>query len=133
MARKLEECVKSLEIKVNQKIVKGFVEKVGAQLWISINGKTIAVETTSQKARRGKSSVTGNSPEITAPMPGKITSIKMKLGDKVEVGDVVLVMEAMKMEYSLKAQIAGTLQSITCTEQQQVTLGQVLAEIEGVK
>ncbi len=125
--------MKSLEFKINGAQIKGFAEKVGTQVWIAVNGKVLAVETTSQKFRRGKASAGGTSPEIAAPMPGKITSIKMKVGDKVEVGDVVLVMEAMKMEYSLKAQIAGILKSVSCSEQQQVTLGQVLAEVEAAK
>jgi acetyl/propionyl-CoA carboxylase alpha subunit len=123
--------MKALELQIQNQRIKGFVEKVGTQVWVHVNGKTVAIETSSQKSRRSRSGATGNSPEILAPMPGKVTSIKFKVGDKVAVGDVVIVMEAMKMEYSLKAQIAGVIKSINCQDQQQVTLSQVLATIQG--
>ncbi|MEZ4754551.1 MAG: biotin/lipoyl-containing protein [Bdellovibrionota bacterium] len=45
---------------------------------------------------------------IRAPMPGIIVSIAVKAGDEVKIGDIVLVMEAMKMENNITAPSAGT-------------------------
>ncbi|HET7931413.1 MAG TPA: biotin/lipoyl-containing protein, partial [Rhodanobacteraceae bacterium] len=53
--------------------------------------------------------------QIVAPMPGKIVLVKAKAGDKVEAGQELLVMEAMKMELSLKAPRAGTIQSLSAS------------------
>jgi len=49
---------------------------------------------------------------ITAPMPGRIVLVKVKDGDKVEAGEEILVIEAMKMELSLKAPQATTIASL---------------------
>jgi 3-methylcrotonyl-CoA carboxylase alpha subunit len=46
--------------------------------------------------------------QIIAPMPGRIVLVKANAGDKVQAGQELLVMEAMKMELSLKAPRAGT-------------------------
>jgi acetyl/propionyl-CoA carboxylase alpha subunit len=124
--------MKPVEFLIQGEMVSGYVEKVGTQIWISVNGKTFSLESDSKKSRK-KASGAGSSPEITAPMPGKVTSMKFKNGDSVDIGDVVIVMEAMKMEYSLKAQIKGVLKSIKVKEQDQVVLGQVLAVVEETK
>jgi biotin carboxyl carrier protein len=49
---------------------------------------------------------------VIAPMPGRIVSYKVKTGDKVKAGQVVAILEAMKMENELKAPRAGTVKSI---------------------
>jgi 3-methylcrotonyl-CoA carboxylase alpha subunit len=51
--------------------------------------------------------------QIIAPMPGRIVLVKAKAGDKVEAGQELLVMEAMKMELSLKAPRAGTIDALS--------------------
>jgi 3-methylcrotonyl-CoA carboxylase alpha subunit len=51
--------------------------------------------------------------QVTAPMPGRVVLVKAKPGDQVEVGQELLVMEAMKMELSLKAPRAGVIDSLS--------------------
>ena len=53
--------------------------------------------------------------QVVAPMPGRIVLVKTKPGDKVEAGQELLVMEAMKMELSLKAPRAGVVENIGAT------------------
>ncbi len=60
-----------------------------------------------------ESSETTAADQIAAPMPGRIVLVKAKAGDKVEVGQELLVLEAMKMELSLKAPRAGTIEKIS--------------------
>ncbi|HXG53339.1 MAG TPA: acetyl-CoA carboxylase biotin carboxyl carrier protein subunit [candidate division Zixibacteria bacterium] len=67
---------------------------------------------------------------IAAPMVGKILRIEKKLGDRVEEDDVVLVMEAMKMEIPVVAPVSGVLRGIKVSPGQAVEADQVLAEIE---
>jgi len=50
--------------------------------------------------------------KILAPMSGKIVKLTVAVGDKVEIGQPLVVMEAMKMEHTLKASVAGTVESI---------------------
>jgi biotin carboxyl carrier protein len=63
-------------------------------------------------------------------MPGKVTKILLTPGSAVEVGQAVLVMEAMKMEYTLKAEIAGEVESVNCAVGEQVALGKALVKIK---
>jgi biotin carboxyl carrier protein len=63
-------------------------------------------------------------------MPGKIIKILVEPGSKVTTGQVMLVMEAMKMEYTLKAQAEGIVEKIECAPGQQVALGQLLVKME---
>ena len=49
---------------------------------------------------------------LKAPLPGTINTINVKVGDKVNVGDVVIVLEAMKMQNNIEAENAGTVTSI---------------------
>ena len=64
--------------------------------------------------------------QLIAPMPGRIVLVKAKVGDSVEQGQDLLVMEAMKMELALKAPRAGTIESVSATEGEFVEADAVL-------
>lgn len=66
---------------------------------------------------------------VTAPLPGTITKVLVKVGDAVKVGDPVLMMEAMKMENSITAESAGTVKAILVETGKQVQTGQALIEL----
>jgi biotin carboxyl carrier protein len=65
--------------------------------------------------------------QVTAPMPGKIVRVLAKTGDAVEVGQGLLVVEAMKMQNEIRSPKAGTLERITVTEGQTVNAGEIVA------
>ena len=65
--------------------------------------------------------------QISAPMPGKVLSLLVKSGDAVEKGDIVAVMEAMKMEHSLSAPRAGSISEICVAIGDQIAEGTPLA------
>lgn len=67
---------------------------------------------------------------VTAPLPGAITKISVKVGDRVNTGDTVLMMEAMKMENSISAEASGVVKAILCKEGDQVQSGQALVELD---
>ena len=66
---------------------------------------------------------------LKAPLPGTINTINVKVGDKVNVGDVVLVLEAMKMQNNIEAETAGTVTSILVNPGDSVMEGAVLLTI----
>lgn len=66
---------------------------------------------------------------IKSPLPGTILEIKKKVGDKVSVGDTILVMEAMKMENDIKADNNGVITAIKVNINDAVLEGDVLVEI----
>mgnify|MGYP000872404215 CR=1 FL=1 len=63
---------------------------------------------------------------VEAPMPGKIAKIVKKVGDTVAEGDVVMILEAMKMENEITTGAAGTVKQIPVAEGQAVNPGDVL-------
>ena len=67
---------------------------------------------------------------VEAPMVGKILKIEKNVGDQVEEDEVVVVMEAMKMEIPIVAPTSGVLKEIKVTLGQAVTAEEVLAVIE---
>jgi acetyl-CoA/propionyl-CoA carboxylase biotin carboxyl carrier protein len=68
--------------------------------------------------------------QLTAEMQGTILSVDVAEGDEVEAGDVVLVLEAMKMENDIEAPATGTVSSIAVSEGESVDMGDVLLSIE---
>ena len=67
---------------------------------------------------------------VIAPMVGKILKVEKKVGDRVQEDDVVVVMEAMKMEIPVVAPSAGVIKEIKVSPGQAVEAAQPLAEIE---
>lgn len=71
----------------------------------------------------------GGGKEVTAPMPGNILDIKVNVGDSVAANQVVIVLEAMKMENDIVTPVAGTVASINVTKGQAVNSGDVLITV----
>jgi len=70
------------------------------------------------------------SPEVRSPMPGKILEVRVAEGATVEAGQVLLLLEAMKMENSLTAEGAARVKRIHVSSGELVDLGQLLIELE---
>ncbi|MDD5949346.1 MAG: biotin/lipoyl-binding protein [Lachnospiraceae bacterium] len=67
--------------------------------------------------------------KVNAPMPGKVLSVKASVGQAVKKGDVILILEAMKMENEIVAPEDGTVASIDAAEGTSVEAGAVLATL----
>lgn len=68
---------------------------------------------------------------LHAPMPGRVVKVEVTEGDTVDEGQVLVVMEAMKMEHTLRSPHSGTVTSVHTTAGEQVEAGQTLVVLEG--
>ncbi len=68
--------------------------------------------------------------KVEAPLPGTIFKLHIKEGDTVKKGQVIMIMEAMKMENNILAEIDGVVKKVLVSEGASVLQGDVLAEIE---
>jgi acetyl-CoA/propionyl-CoA carboxylase biotin carboxyl carrier protein len=89
--------------------------------------RTQATETTESDTGGSQHSATG---QITAEMQGTILSINVAEGDDVAQGDVVCVLEAMKMENDVVASTSGTISDIPISEEDSVDMGDTLVTLE---
>ncbi len=67
---------------------------------------------------------------LTAPMNGSIVRVLVEAGQQVEAGTALVVLEAMKMEHSIRAPHAGTVKALYCSEGEMVSEGAVLVELD---
>ena len=105
-------------------------------LWVHLNGKTWVLESPqSQMGSQRKIQKAGGSGSsfphlVKAPMPGRVTKVMVQIGDRVEKGQPVLMMEAMKMEYTLKSELETSVEDVKVQLGDQVSLGQVLVQLK---
>ena len=105
---------------------------------IEVNGKrfevSLSVPSSSSKVRRSASAVgasaAGGDGNISVPMQGTIVKIQVAEGDKVEAGDILVVLEAMKMENNIASDVNGTIAEITIEEGDSVGAGDIIILID---
>ena len=98
----------------------------GADIWVKWRGETYVLDTAGRE--RNVAALAGT--EITAPMPGVVLAVHARPGQRVKRGDLVCVVEAMKMELRVEAPGDGTVTKVLCAQGDQVRRGQRLAEFE---
>jgi len=69
-------------------------------------------------------------PDIEAHITGTVWKIEVEVGDTIDEGDTVVILESMKMEMPVEAEDAGTVTEIRCTEGQAVSEGDTLVVLE---
>jgi biotin carboxyl carrier protein len=82
------------------------------------------------RSTQSSSVQTDGTAQITAPMPGKVVRVLVEAGAEVEVGDGIVVVEAMKMQNEMKSPKAGKVTSINVIVGATVNAGDVLAVVE---
>ena len=110
-------------------------EIIDKKIWFKLNDQVYShdlVDLSESHSKKSKSA--GKSADrIVAPMPGKVTKIFISQGQSVQKGDALLVMEAMKMEYTLKADTLAQVEKLSAQVGDQVTLGQLLIQLKIAK
>lgn len=111
------------------------IDRVHKKVQVLVNGveKSIKIEDKLDitiKKMGLETLVASKSGNVSAPMPGLVLDIAVSVGDTIEKGDSVVILEAMKMENVLKAEGMGVVKAINCSKGDKVEKGQLLIEIE---
>lgn len=102
---------------------------------VTINGRTCRVEDADLlEQNRGRKKTAGDVPlEVTPPMPAMVVRVMVSVGDRVEKGQAVVVVAAMKMETTLNAPFDGTVTGVNTAAGDKVMPGEILVNIQEVK
>ena len=108
---------------------------------IKVNGKSYRVELEEieqvdsapleeKKKAESKKIANSGAKEVPSPIQGQVTNIKVKVGDKVQKGDVLLIIEAMKLENEVVSPFEGQVAEILVTKGQNVKANDIIVTIE---
>lgn len=116
-----------LKIKLGDRVIKCVITKGDKDKFVFVEGDVFKVRNIELTgAKKTKKKEEGN---LNSPISGKVVSIKVKNGDKVKKGDVLMIIEAMKMEYLIRAPYNGKVKKVNFKEKDQIEIGQNTAEI----
>ncbi|MDE3082896.1 MAG: acetyl-CoA carboxylase biotin carboxylase subunit [Acidobacteriota bacterium] len=105
--------------------------RVNVTLWVSPEEGAAAVSTAAKPRRQHHAGVVGSgSGNVTVPMQGTIVKVNVAVGQSVEAGETVVILEAMKMENAVAAERAGVVTAVRVTEGDSVATGDVVVTIE---
>jgi len=117
-------------VRVNgEKTITAWVASADGVRWVYLDGIVHEIPDPSEASaprRRGSSQQTPTS----APMPATVRKLLVQPGDAVKPGDVLIVLEAMKMELPVRAGVSGTVKAIHCREGELVQPGVTLIDID---
>ena len=100
----------------------------------TVEGQTFSIEVpnaqAAPRARRGGGGKKKKSGTVSANIPGKVVTVEVKEGDVVKEGQVILILEAMKMQNEIQAPVDGTVINVACEEGQAIEANVPLVVIE---
>jgi biotin carboxyl carrier protein len=99
----------------------------GGALWVFVDGTVVVVDS---ERDGGPAAPQEDDAGLAAPMPARVLSIAVEVGQRVAKGDVLVTLEAMKMELPVRAPRDGTIKVISCQTDRMVNAGDRLVELE---
>lgn len=119
--------MKKFNITVNGNAYEVEIEEVKATAPVAAAPKAAPAAAPAPKAAPAAAAAGDNT--VTAPMPGKIVKLVASVGQAVNAGDVLLILEAMKMQNEITAPAAGTVKSFAVNAGDSVKPGQTMVVI----
>jgi biotin carboxyl carrier protein len=117
-----------LKIKLGDRILKSVITEGENEKYVFVEGDVFYVKnvelTGTKKTKKNEEG------SLNSPISGKVVKVNVKSGDKVEKGDVIMVIEAMKMEYLIRAPNNGKITKINFIENDQIEIGQPTVEMK---
>jgi 3-methylcrotonyl-CoA carboxylase alpha subunit len=121
----------SVEVEADERVLRGVFERTNKRVRLTLAGETCDVGLEAEVVRSaGAAAGAGGSGAVLATMPGVVAEVRVSAGDAVDAGQIVVVLESMKLFSSLKAEIAGVVADVSCQPGETVMAGKRLVLIE---
>ena len=120
---------RSVVVRLNGRLHSAGLLRDGSAIHLMLNGETFVFRRV-QDSTADRAGGLESAGRIVSPMPGQVIGLAVAVGDKVEAGDLLAVVEAMKMEHSVIAPWAGVVTAIHCAPGQRVGERAELLELE---
>lgn len=117
-----------IEVRSGDRVRRCAVARGGRGVWVAIEGTTYFFEAVEREAGARGAAVAAD--EIRAPMTGRVVAVAAVPGSVAREGDLLLSLEAMKMEFKLTAPEDGTVLEVACAPGDRVELGQLLIRLK---
>jgi biotin carboxyl carrier protein len=104
-----------------------YAVRQGRDVWVFVKGEVVVVQ---PERSGGSDAATDEDAGLTAPMPARVLAIAVEIGQRVGKGDVLVTLEAMKMELPVRAPRDGTVTAISCQTGRMVNAGDHLVELD---
>jgi acetyl/propionyl-CoA carboxylase alpha subunit len=115
------------DVRLGDRVTRCAVARGRRGVWVSCEGRTwLLEEERPEAAAKGSSS----QDELRAPMTGRVVQVVARKGAPVKEGDLLVTIEAMKMEFKLTAPEDGVVEEVRCAEGERVELGDLLVVLE---
>ena len=112
---------------MGDRVIKCIITEGGESKFVFIGGDIFKVKRIELTGRKKSEKKVG---DLNSPISGTVVNVKTKGGTKVKKGDVLMVIEAMKMEYLIRAPYDGKVKKVNFKEKDQIEIGQVTVEFE---
>jgi 3-methylcrotonyl-CoA carboxylase alpha subunit len=109
--------------------IKGTAVRRGPVVWVSIDGARFEIQVGIGGRRRSAF----DPDTLSSPMPATVTRVAVEIGQRVESGDLLIALEAMKMELPIRAPHEGIVRAVHCHEGELVAQGMVLVELSDTR
>jgi biotin carboxyl carrier protein len=116
------------KIRIQEKVIAGFFFRSNGALDIHLPTGNFRIRDASSKSKRARSVHPEGS--LSAPMPGKVVKVFVREGDPIKKGEVLMVLEAMKMEHKIVSPKEGKVLKIRFKEGDRVSQEEDLVELE---
>jgi 3-methylcrotonyl-CoA carboxylase alpha subunit len=116
-----------LKLQLGDRVIKCVITEGEKEKFVFVDGevfKVRPVELTGKKTTKKK-----EEGDLNSPISGKVVNVKVKPGSSVKKGDAIMVIEAMKMEYLVRAPYAGTVKKVNFKEKDQIEIGQQTVDL----
>ena len=116
-----------LKIELGDRVIKCVITEGEKEKFVFVDGSVFKVKPV--QLTEGKKSKKKDEGNLNSPISGKIVNVKVKAGDSIKKGDVLMVIEAMKMEYLIRAPYNAKVKKVNFKEKDQIEIGQETVEL----